>query len=81
MILRFLFLILPAIIFCQQDGYPSLYNFNMNLINPAFAGSEGVMFYRLYQEISGILSMIAQKQQTILSLSTKKCWVRSFNYY
>ena len=73
MILRILFLLLPAIIFCQQDGYLSLYNFNMNLINPAFAGSEG----------SHVLSLISRNQWNTIddspkttglsySLSTKK---------
>ena len=73
MILRFLFLILPAVIFCQQDGYLSLYNFNMNLINPAFAGSDG----------SHVLSLISRNQWNTIddspkttglsySLSTKK---------
>ena len=47
MILRYLFFLFPLALLCQQDGYLSLYNFNMNLINPAFAGSEGSHVFSL----------------------------------
>ena len=47
MILRFLFYLFPIILLGQQDGYLSLYNFNMNLINPAYAGSEGSHVFSL----------------------------------
>ena len=47
MILRYLFFLFPLVLLCQQDGYLSLYNFNMNLINPAFAGSEGSHVFSL----------------------------------
>ena len=47
MILRFLFILFPLALFCQQDGYLSLYNFNMNLINPAYAGAEGSHVFSL----------------------------------
>ncbi len=47
MILRCLFFLLPLTLFCQQDGYLSLYLYNMNLINPAFAGSEGSHVFSL----------------------------------
>lgn len=47
MILRFLFILFPLAIFCQQDGYLSLYNFNMNLINPAYAGAQGSHVFSL----------------------------------
>ena len=40
MILRLLFILLPFTLLSQQDGYLSLYTFNMNLMNPAHAGSE-----------------------------------------
>jgi type IX secretion system PorP/SprF family membrane protein len=47
MILRYLFFLFPLALFCQQDGYLSLYSFNMNLINPAYAGSEGSHVFSL----------------------------------
>ena len=37
----FLLLIFPWVISAQQDAYMSLYQFNMPLINPAYAGAEG----------------------------------------
>lgn len=61
MILRILFFLFPFILFCQQDGYLSLYNFNMNLINPAFAGSEG----------SHVLSLISRNQWNTIENSPK----------
>ena len=42
-----MFILFPLAIFCQQDGYLSLYNFNMNLINPAYAGAEGSHVFSL----------------------------------
>ena len=36
-----LFLLFPWAICAQQDAYLSLYQFNMPLINPAYAGAEG----------------------------------------
>lgn len=47
MILRLLFFLLPLTVLSQQDGYLSLYTFNMNLINPAYAGSEGSHVFSL----------------------------------
>ena len=47
MILRLLFFLLPLAVLSQQDGYLSLYTFNMNLINPAYAGSEGSHVFSL----------------------------------
>jgi type IX secretion system PorP/SprF family membrane protein len=35
-------LLLPLFISAQQDAYLSLYQFNMTLINPAYAGAEGM---------------------------------------
>jgi type IX secretion system PorP/SprF family membrane protein len=40
-ILNFM-LLLPLFISAQQDAYLSLYQFNMTLINPAYAGAEGM---------------------------------------
>ena len=40
-ILNFI-LLLPLFISAQQDAYLSLYQFNMTLINPAYAGAEGM---------------------------------------
>ena len=37
----FFLTIFPFLLFAQQDSFFSLYRFNMNIINPAFAGSEG----------------------------------------
>ena len=34
-------LLFPLAISAQQDAYMSLYQFNMSLINPAYAGAEG----------------------------------------
>lgn len=47
MVLRLLFFLIPLALYCQQDGYRSLYTFNMNLINPAYAGSEGSHVFSL----------------------------------
>ena len=47
MILRLLFFLFPLAVLCQQDGYLSVYTFNMNLINPAYAGSEGSHVFSL----------------------------------
>ena len=33
-------LLLPLLAFAQQESYYSLYRFNMQVINPAFAGAE-----------------------------------------
>ena len=33
-------LLLPLLIFGQQESYYSLYRYNMNVINPAYAGAE-----------------------------------------
>lgn len=38
--LFFLIVILPLFTFSQQESYYSLYRYNMNVINPAFAGAE-----------------------------------------
>ena len=38
----FLLLLFPWVISAQQDPYLSLYQFNMSLINPAYAGAEGM---------------------------------------
>jgi hypothetical protein len=35
-------LLFPWAISAQQDAYLSLYQFNMSLINPAYAGAEGM---------------------------------------
>ena len=47
MILRFLFILFPLAIFCQQDGYLSLYTILMNLINPALCWSSGQSCFSL----------------------------------
>ena len=36
----YLVLLLPILVFSQQESYYSLYRYNMNVINPAFAGSQ-----------------------------------------
>ena len=35
-----LFLTVPLFLFSQQESFFSLYRYNMNIVNPAFAGSE-----------------------------------------
>ena len=36
----YLVLLMPILIYSQQESYYSLYRYNMNVINPAFAGAE-----------------------------------------
>lgn len=39
--LNYLLLLIPFFSFGQQESYYSMYRYNMNVINPAFAGAEG----------------------------------------
>ena len=50
----FLFLFLPLFSFGQQESYYSLYSFNMNVINPAYAGADA----------PNILSLTSRRQWT-----------------
>jgi len=35
-----LLVLTPLFLFCQQESYYSFYQYNMNVINPAFAGAQ-----------------------------------------
>ena len=41
----YLVLLMPILIFSQQESYYSLYRYNMNVINPAFAGAEAANMF------------------------------------
>lgn len=41
----FFVLLCPLIFFGQQESYYSLYRYNMNVVNPAFAGAEGANIF------------------------------------
>ena len=47
-----LILILPLTVVAQQESYYSLYRYNMNVINPAYAGAEA----------SNMLSLLSRRQ-------------------
>jgi type IX secretion system PorP/SprF family membrane protein len=38
--INLLLVLTPLFLFCQQESYYSLYQYNMNVINPAFAGTQ-----------------------------------------
>ena len=50
-----LLFIMPLFSFGQQESYYSLYRYNMNVINPAFAGADASNMLSLLQEVSGPL--------------------------
>ena len=41
----YLVLLMPILVFSQQESYYSLYRYNMNVINPAFAGAEAANMF------------------------------------
>ena len=41
----YLILLLPCLAFSQQESYYSLYRYNMNVINPAFAGADAANMF------------------------------------
>jgi len=43
--LKYIVFLFPFVIFSQQESYYSLYNYNMQVINPAYAGAESDLLF------------------------------------
>ena len=67
-----LFLISPLLFFSQQESFFSLYRYNMNILNPAFAGSEDQTSLSLTSRNQWISIENAPKTQVLIFSSPRK---------
>ena len=68
----FFLTIFPFLLFAQQDSFFSLYRFNMNIINPAFAGSEGQNIVSINSRNQWVSIENAPKNQLLILSSPRK---------
>ena len=66
------FLASPLMLFSQQESFFSLYRFNMNILNPAFAGSENQTILSLTSRNQWISIDNAPKTQVLIFSSPRK---------
>jgi len=66
------FLASPLMLFSQQESFFSLYRFNMNILNPAFAGSEDQTILSLTSRNQWISIDNAPKTQVLIFSSPRK---------
>ena len=67
-----LFLTFPLFLFSQQESFFSLYRYNMNIVNPAFAGSENGTTLSLTSRNQWISIENAPKTQVLIFSSPRK---------
>lgn len=72
--LKYIYILLtcPVFLFAQQESFFSLYRYNMNILNPAFAGSENQTTLSLTSRNQWISIENAPKTQVLIFSSPRK---------